>query len=115
MTYADGTAVAQGELPIAVQDACILIAGSAATDPSHTTPANTGGNIKMVSAGTAEVEFFTPNNQTIQPVVQDAHALELIKQFLKTTTTGSGGRAGTASFIAGTDQSTQPFERSEGF
>ena len=110
----DGTAIDDNDLPVQVEEACALIAGSSTTDPSHVAPANPASNIRSVQAGEAEVEFFTPQTGE-RPVIQNQHALELVKVFLRSTSVGQTGAGRGSTFIAGRDESTQPFNRTEGF
>lgn len=74
LTYPDGTAVPTDEVPLDIQNATILLAGSIAVDVNNSTSQTTASNTKRVRAGSAEVEFFRPT--TGVPLGDaDAHAL----------------------------------------
>ena len=119
LTYSDGTAVGTNEIPVPVEQATVLLAGTINIDPSHASPQVQTRRISSVRAGTAAVEFESGASTTTgdeTPALQDPHVLELIKQFLKTTGTGGGSTrvGGAGSFVSGSSPGSD-FNRTGGF
>lgn len=95
VTYPDGTAVPDNEVPQEVEDATILLAGTINLTASASQAGSSGSNKKRVKAGSAEVEFFRP---TAGAQLQDETAWALAKMFLGSadtsmTTSTTGQRA----------------------
>lgn len=96
MVYEDGSSVSTTEVPQAVEDATILLAGSTAIDASVSSAGTSGNNIKMLQAGSASITYFRPSDG--KPL-QDESAFALLRPFL------SGGVSSTVGvFASGTDQ-----------
>lgn len=96
VTYKDGTPVSTTEVPIEVENATILLAGSIALDASVSGSGTSGSNIQRVRAGSASVTFFRP---TIPGgVIQDETVLDLIRCFLE-----GGISAAVGALASGTD------------
>jgi hypothetical protein len=97
LTYADGTAAPDDEVPQAVEDACILLAGSIAITAATSGAGSSGTNIKSVKAGSAAVEFFRQQDGV---PLQDETAYALVREFLDGfSSVGSG----TGNYATGTD------------
>lgn len=79
VTYPDGTSVSTTEVPIEVQNATILLAGTIALTPATSNAGTTGSNRKRLKAGSAEIEFFSPTDGV---PLQDQTAFNLISIFL---------------------------------
>lgn len=58
VTLPDGSAVPDDEVPVALEEATILLAGTLASTPAAAQAGTSGSNRKRVKAGSAEVEFF---------------------------------------------------------
>lgn len=105
LTYPDGTAVSTTEVPQAVGDATILMAGSIAIDSGAASAGTSASNQKRVKAGSAEVEFFRP---TAGVPIQDETVWALILPFTTSYTSTStavgavafGGKASDSVFDA---------------
>lgn len=82
MVYDDGSAVSTSEVPQAVEDATILLAGTIAIDAEASESGTSGSNVKKVSAGTADVTFF---RATSGVPLEDESAYALIKEWLENT------------------------------
>ena len=86
VTYPGGEAVPDNVVPKAVEDACILLAGTIARTPSASTP--TGGQrvIESIKAGDAEIKYATGSNvqvaEPLQTDIPDDQAWKLIRPFL---------------------------------
>lgn len=94
LTYPDGTAVSTSEVPIEVENATILLAGTIAIDAKNANAGTSGTNTKRLKAGSAEIEYFRP---TSGKALQDESAFGLIRIFLAAfaaTSAGSGAYAG---------------------
>ena len=80
------------KIPKPIEDATCYLAGLITTDPSHAHPTEVKDpNIKRVGAGEdIEVEYFHPGNinQDAKPIA-DATIYNLIRPFLRTSSTGS--------------------------
>lgn len=102
LTYPDGTAVADDEVPKAVENACILLAGSIAITAASADAGTSGSNQKRVKAGSAEIEFFRPEDGV---ALQDKTAWELIFPFLASDSAKVGplvsGTGGESAFTDG--------------
>lgn len=92
VTYPDGTAVSTTEVPIEVENATILLAGSIAIKPKTAEQGTTAGNTKRLKAGSAEIEFFSPTDGV---ALQDATAFDLISVFLGGSTIAANAATGT--------------------
>lgn len=88
LTYSDGEAVTDSDVPHEVEVATILLAGSIALDASLANSGSSGSNIERVKAGSAEVEFFRP---TTGKPIQDETVFALIKAFLSGAASSSVG------------------------
>ena len=128
LEYANGSDVDEDTIPLQIERATILLAGSVANDTSHSTITPISLPVKRVKAGTADVEFFEPVSGVQSPdntQVQDSTVHELIKMWLvnpDSTTDGpnvsTGSTGGVASY--GTDgvsafDGRSPYDRSRGF
>ena len=98
VNYPDGTPTTTTDVPKEVEDACALLAGSIALDPSNSNFGTSSSNIEMVKAGSAEVQFFRPQDG---PPLQDQTVYALIDIFLDGNAgnstadgTGFGGSVG---------------------
>lgn len=100
VTYEDGTAVPTDEVPIELENATIILAGSIALDAANADSGTSGSNTKMVKAGSAQVAFFRP---TIPgKPIQDETVFDLIRQWLE----GSQVSSSTGNFASGTGESS---------
>lgn len=109
VTYPDGAVVSNSEVPIEVQDATILLAGSIALDSEQANAGRGGSNIRSVGAGSARVEFFKP---VAGGPLQDETAFALIRGFLASNT---AGLVGCASGTDGTSQFDEGYGLTEGY
>ena len=75
------------DVPIGIENATILIAGTIAITPAVANQGSSGTNIKRVRAGTAEVEFFQPQDGV---PIEDETAYSLLACFLANASTGAG-------------------------
>ena len=105
LTYKDGTAVTDTDVPQEVEDATILLAGSIALDASNANQGSSGSNLKRVKAGSAEAEFFRP---TTGVQLQDTTAFTLVKCFLAGQ---SGANVGQGNFASGVCDSSSFSDR----
>lgn len=80
LQYPDGTPIPDNEVPIEVENACILLAGSINITPSDAEAATSGSNRKRLKAGSAEIEFFRPE---LGKALQDETAFKLVQPFLE--------------------------------
>lgn len=94
VAYKDGTAVSDSEVPQAVEDATVLLAGSIALTPAQSNAGTSGSNQKRLKAGSAEIEFFRP---TTGVALQDETAFALIRCFLAGQGVQSGSTGGLSS------------------
>lgn len=101
VTYEDGTAVSTTEVPIEVENATIILAGSIALDATLADSGTSGSNTKRVKAGSAEVTFF--RSTLPGKPIQDETVFDLIRQFLE----GSQVSSSTGNFASGTDASSE--------
>lgn len=85
LTYPDGTPVSTTEVPKAVENACVLLAGSVALDADVADAGTSGSNVKRAKAGSAEVEFFRRSDG--RPL-QDETAFALVVPFLEASALG---------------------------
>ena len=90
VTYPDGTAVPDNEVPKGVENACILLAGTILGDADAGDAGTSGSNRKRLKAGSAEIEFFRPEEGVI---LQDETAWKLILDFLDFSAEGGGQAA----------------------
>lgn len=80
LTHADGTAVADDEVPQEIEDATALLAGSINIDTATADSGTSGDNVKSAAAGSVNVSFF--KSSKIGKVLQDESAFTLISQWL---------------------------------
>ena len=78
--FCNGVAVTDTDVPLEIQNATILIAGSIALDASQADAGTSGSNIKRVEAGSAVVEFFRPTIPGL--ALQDETAFQLVRCLL---------------------------------
>lgn len=88
-----GADVPDNQVPKAVENATIYLAGTIAINPAAAGQGGTGANQKRVKAGSAEVEFFSPTKGV---PLQDETAWTLLKPFIV-------GKTGALGFASGTD------------
>lgn len=114
LTYKDGTAVTDTDVPQEVEDATILLAGSIALDASNANQGTSGSNLKRVKAGSAEAEFFRP---TTGVQLQDTTAFALVKCFLAGQSGANIGQGNFASGICDTSSFSDrdKYGRNEGY
>lgn len=108
--YPDGTAVSTSEVPIEIENATILLAGTIAITSTVANVGTSGSNIERVKAGSAEVEFFKP---TTGVRLQDETAFNLIKIFF-----GNDPSTDVGTLASGSDEVTifdDDFELVEGY
>jgi len=86
LTYPDGTTVPDDEVPLDIQNATILLAGTMAITPAAGNAGTSGSNKKKVKAGSAEVEFFRP---TTGVPLQDETAWALLQYWLANSVTSA--------------------------
>ena len=87
-----GGAVSTTEVPLEVEDATALLAGSIAISAKVSQSQSSASNIKRAKAGSAEVEFFRA--QKGKPL-QDETAFALVSQFLEGATVSGPFVSGT--------------------
>jgi hypothetical protein len=104
LQYPDGTAVAEDEVPQAVEDATCLLAGTIARTPTSADAGTSGSNKKRLKAGSAEIEFFRP---TQGKALQDETAFALVRAFLSAAT-GAGSVGQAASGTGASSSFTDP-------
>lgn len=114
LMYPDGTDVADDEVPLDVEIATILLAGSIAIDAEVANSGASGTNTKKVQAGSASVEFFRPRDGL---ALQDESAHALIKYWLESS---SAAIAGAGSIAYGDDAESEfcdsnPYGRTHGY
>lgn len=80
VTYPDGTAVSTTAVPIEVQNATCLLAGTIAMNSSASESGTSGNNKKRLKAGSAEIEYFRPTTGT---QLQDESAFRLLRPFFQ--------------------------------
>ena len=83
----DGNPVTNTDVPLELQNATILKAGSITLDSSQSNAGTSGSNISRVRAGSAQVEFFRP---TAGAAVQDETVFQLVSCLLAGAATGAG-------------------------
>lgn len=105
MEYCDGTPVATDEVPIDVEVATIIQAGSIVLDPGVSDAGGSGTNIKSVGAGSASVSFFQPK---VGGVIQDVTVGSLLRCYLQSSVSG-GGSTGPLSSGTGSDSQGSSF------
>lgn len=115
VTYADGTAVPTDEVPVEIQNACCLLAGSIAINATTAESGTSGNNKKRVKAGSAEIEYFKP---TAGSQLQDETAFRLVKDFFAgavSTSAASGGFASGVDSVSSFESDQDGFGLSEGY
>lgn len=70
------------DTPEIIKQACVLYAAAILSDPTLTTSSGTGSNIKSVSAGPVDVEFFTQRQEDILPLPSNIWNLLLSSELL---------------------------------
>ena len=115
VTYPDGTVVSTTEVPLEVQNAAILLAGSIAIDAKTAEEGTSGTKTKRVKAGSVAIEFFGRGRS--KPL-QDETAFKLVSIFLESAVS-AGDRgpldAGTDGASSFTDPDKTKFGRNRGF
>ena len=113
LTYEDGSDVPDDEVPYAVELATAIIAANA---PRTTAQTSSGGAVKKIKAGSAEIEYSegVVVSSTISKLEDDA-AHALIKQWVSGSDLSLASAGGIAAF--GTDSSSADlrYRRSRGF
>lgn len=93
-------------VPEAVQQASYILAQTLLADATAATKATTGSRVRRVGAGSAQVEFFSPDDGTVFPTV----AMQLLEPYLSSasgSTTGGANVVSTESgFVSGTNACT---------
>jgi len=97
VSYPDGTAVSTTAVPVEVQNACCLLAGSIASDSTKAEVGTSGNNKKSLKAGSAAIEYFRPTTGT---PLQDETAFRLLKPFFQSSAATTGT---TGAYAPGTD------------
>ena len=104
------------DVPIEIQNATALLAGSITLDATASNAGTSGSNIERVKAGSAEVQFFSPQQGV---AVQDQTVFNLVQCLLQGNT-GAGAGFGSVFGTTG-DNAASAFEdrgapeRSEGY
>lgn len=117
VVYPDGTPVTTTDVPLEVQDATSLLAGSITLSAKNANAGSSGSNIKRVKGGSAEVEFFVGTLGTAADApLQDETVFALIGPFLEGSTISSE----TGALASGTDGESSfcdrdAFGRTRGF
>ena len=96
----NGDPVTSTDVPIEIENATILVAGSIALDSAQSNAGTSGSNIKRVEAGTAVVEFFRPTIPGL--ALQDETAFRLVQCLLESAVGQTGLSGGLASGTTGT-------------
>ena len=114
--FPDGTPVPKDTIPLDLERATILLAGSIAATPAQANAGTSAQAISRVKAGSAEVEFFRRQETITGKPVQDETVFELIRRWLQ----GRAGSSSTGAMASGTDgvshfAQTNPYGRTEGF
>ena len=84
----NGEAVTETDVPLELQNATILKAGSITLDDSNANAGTSGSNVKSVEAGSAKVEFFRPTIPGL--AVQDETVFQLVSCLLAGAGDGVG-------------------------
>ena len=114
--YEDNTPVPDDAIPLNLERATILLAGSIASTPAQADAGTSGRAISRVKAGSAEVEFFRQQTTITGKPVQDETVFELVRQWLQ----GRSGSSSLGPMASGTDgksqfEETNRYGRSQGF
>lgn len=96
----NGVVVTDTDVPLELQNATILKAGSITLDSSNANSGTSGSNVKRVQAGSAQVEFFRPTIPGLG--LQDETAFQLVSCLLAGADGTSGAGFGCASGTDGT-------------
>jgi len=114
VNYPDGTAVATDAIPLELQNACCLLAGSIALDTSNANFGSSANNNKRIKAGSAEIEYFRPSTGT---PLQDETAFNLVKIFFAAAaaTSASAGAYAPGSCETSTFADGNPYGLTEGY
>ena len=116
LVYRDGESVPDDAIPLAIERATILLAGSIASTPAHSNVGTSSTSTKRVKAGSAEVEFFHRQESVSGKPIQDETVFELVRDWLEGSNLVTGS---TGSLATGTDGESSfvgdRYERSEGF
>lgn len=115
VAYPDGTAVSTVEVPLEVENAAILLAGSIAIEAKSADSGTSGTKTKRVKAGSVAIEFF---GQRQGKPLQDETAFRLVSIFLESAV-AAGDRgpldAGTDGESSFADPDSTKFGRDRGF
>ena len=82
LTYADGTAVPDDDVPYAVERACALLAGSIALRPAQADQGSSGQRISQIRAGSVQIQYFRDTEAVDGKPLQDETVHQLIRQWL---------------------------------
>jgi hypothetical protein len=91
LTYPDGTAVPDTDIPQDVINATCSLAGTLALTPAASAPGSSGNNKKRLKAGSAEIEYFRPTSGV--PLQDEAAWAMLLYWFANQATSASTGNA----------------------
>jgi hypothetical protein len=94
VTDKEGNPVSSTGVPLDLENACILLAGSIALDSAASQAGGSGSNIKSVGAGSARVDFFRPTDGV---ALSDETAFSLVQQYIGSPTGLFGTATGTSS------------------
>lgn len=97
----NSTAIPDGDIPLELEKATILLAGTIAITPTASSAGSASSNIKRAKAGSAEVEFFRPTGANFSIAKQSPDVFALIKCLLEGASSGGPG-SGFASGTTGT-------------
>lgn len=86
VTNPDGSGVSDSEVPLSIEQATAILAGSIALDPAQAEDGTSGSNIKILTAGSVSTQFFRPTQGV---AVQDETVFSLIKPYLASSRKGS--------------------------
>lgn len=116
-TFCDGSPTSTNEVPVDVEVATILQAGTIVINPKASLAGGSGSNIKAVGAGSATVTFFQPQKGG---ALQDTTVHELLKCYLESSVSG-GTSVGAYAPGSGADAQKscfgerEPFKLSQGY
>lgn len=117
MSYCNGSPAPTDEVPLDVEIATILQAGSIVINPVSSTAGGSGTNIKSVVAGSVSVDFFQPKSGG---PIQDITVHTLLYCYLESSATGG---ASTGAYAPGSGKDApescfgnrEPFKLSRGY
>ena len=116
LVYGDGTAVPDGTIPVEIERATILLAGSITLNPDHAEAGTSGtSGVRRERVGPMEVEYFNRIEEAAQKPIKDETVHQLIEQWLaaKSSSIASG------LYVSGTGAESilgrsNPYGRSQG-